>query len=893
MRLLSCYISGFGQIKEFSYDFKQDFDAVCQENGWGKTTFSVFLKAMFYGMEYSQKTKILPERRHYMPWDGTVCGGNLVFKTNEKVYRIERTFGKKDKDDTFALYDVTTGFQTDDFSENIGEELFGVDRDSFEKSIFIPQSAIATQMTDSLNAKMGDMAAAKNDINHFDAALNRVSEARKSYTRKSRVNNGRINVIKDELSKCNETIDKKPAISDGYEKQKDKLREKKKTLDWLEAEKNRITDMIRSQSKKEQDMGAYRQKLSFYEKQKAELEKLDDFFSGGVPELSEQEAMEDLERQHDVSSRTENDLLLKLPLEQQIQKWNVLFANGVPTTGEMELWNKKVLDIQELRLQGKHAQLSEEVTRELEELKRFFQKKLPTDEELSEVEKDVVELSRLEGRIVELDELYRNTKAKKDVAKKDEKDKEKFGSVIVFFALFVAFLFGALTVRAFIPFSTNSIIIQVVCYVAAAASVVAGIMQFLRIRTSDINRREDLEQRLFETETALAQCKEERDLTAKKVKDFLSDFKLTPTESMQQMVYEIRVNLKHYLRLQEDEQQAVEHTTGAVEELADIQMELYTGLGHFADVYNKDLYHDGGEAELLEQLKKDAENYEEYTVNKKQIEILRITLQKQEELLDAYCRRFPTEENRTPAELLKTVRNNIERYGRLQEETKNLKKEIEQFAVENNMDEKSVSVEELQRKQEELDEEINQLHKGITQDNESISALCEEMDQIEDAESRRDVLLEEKAECERKVALLTKTEDYLQMAKEQFLSKYIGPLRKGMDYYMTLLDESNRGVSRELDFDITMDLDVQVIRQGTTHASDYLSCGYQDLVALCARFALVDVLYKNEKPMIVLDDPFTNLDEEKTKKALQLLTEIAKDRQIIYFTCHKSRMPVS
>ena len=164
------------------------------------------------------------------------------------------------------------------------------------------------------------------------------------------------------------------------------------------------------------------------------------------------------------------------------------------------------------------------------------------------------------------------------------------------------------------------------------------------------------------------------------------------------------------------------------------------------------------------------------------------------------------------------------------------------------------------------------------------------MDSIEDAENRREVLLEKRLEYERKVELLTKTEEFLQIAKEQFLSKYMMPLRKGMDHYMTLLDEGYKGESSNMDFDITMDLSVQVIYSGATHSSDYLSRGYQDLVALCARFALVDVLYQKEQPMIILDDPFINLDEDKTKRGLALLQEIAKERQIIYFTCHESRM---
>ena len=68
MRLISCYIAHFGKIKEFSYEFNEGYNSILQDNGWGKTTFSVFIKAMFYGLEYSPNTKKkLLERNHYLP----------------------------------------------------------------------------------------------------------------------------------------------------------------------------------------------------------------------------------------------------------------------------------------------------------------------------------------------------------------------------------------------------------------------------------------------------------------------------------------------------------------------------------------------------------------------------------------------------------------------------------------------------------------------------------------------------------------------------------------------------------------------------------------------------------------------------------------------------------
>ena len=41
MKLINCYISSFGKIKDFNYDFSEGLNTILEENGWGKTTFTV------------------------------------------------------------------------------------------------------------------------------------------------------------------------------------------------------------------------------------------------------------------------------------------------------------------------------------------------------------------------------------------------------------------------------------------------------------------------------------------------------------------------------------------------------------------------------------------------------------------------------------------------------------------------------------------------------------------------------------------------------------------------------------------------------------------------------------------------------------------------------------
>ena len=63
-----------------------------------------------------------------------------------------------------------------------------------------------------------------------------------------------------------------------------------------------------------------------------------------------------------------------------------------------------------------------------------------------------------------------------------------------------------------------------------------------------------------------------------------------------------------------------------------------------------------------------------------------------------------------------------------------------------------------------------------------------------------------------------------------------------------------------------------------------LSQGTLDLVYLAARLGLVRLVTGDRRPPLVLDDPFVSLDDDRARRALELLREIARDFQVIYLT---------
>ena len=58
------------------------------------------------------------------------------------------------------------------------------------------------------------------------------------------------------------------------------------------------------------------------------------------------------------------------------------------------------------------------------------------------------------------------------------------------------------------------------------------------------------------------------------------------------------------------------------------------------------------------------------------------------------------------------------------------------------------------------------------------------------------------------------------------------------------------------------------------------------MIGLAARMALLDSMYEGEKPFIIMDDSFVNLDDTNLVGAKKFLDEISKEYQVIYLTCH-------
>ena len=890
MKLISCYIAHFGKINEFTYSFEDGFNPVLQENGWGKTTFSVFIKAMFYGLEYSPNTKKkLLERNHYLPWDGSLCGGNIVFSTKDKTYRIERTFGRTDKDDTFAIYDAKTGFATTDYSENIGEELFKVDRDSFEKSVYIPQLSLGTAMTDSLNAKMGNLVSARDDISNFDAALKSVKEAKVEYTRNSKINPGKLFGTKLEINKCKEEYEKLPATLESVDAMSCLIEEKQDNLEQLNQAKAKLAEEIQLQSKKEQELGAYRihkENLMAEEQKFAELE---EFFKAGVPTDDELVLLEQTERDLAVHERAYKALEEDASKEQAV--FQKPFENKLPDESEFAIWNKMAANLSDLRAKAEHSKLSEESTKQLTELKFFFDKLEPTDEQLAHIERQTTLITGLEARISQSNERLITLRAEQEANEKIIKKNTGALWYILGGILLIIFVLTGVVFSNYMA-STVGRIVEISSFVAIVVDLILLIIGGRRSRKNKLKQKAEYAERVSEEEDALEVSKIELRELQEECEEFLSHFLLTRASTMQENVYEIRRKLDQYRHLIDEETSRHQEAEGTLDELADLQLELYTKIQPFASCYGINLYEMGGEYEFLAQLKKDADRYSKYLEEQEEIASHVTSIKTMSSDIENVLEKYPVDDSLRRAERIQSIGLKKHEYEAIKERITELKEEIAKFETEFDVNEDVQSVDDLQQQQAVLDEQIMSLNKQLIQEKENLSQALEEVERLTDISEQLERLEIKEKEYKKEADILAKTEDFLNRARESFQSKYMQPLQNGLHKYLSLIDgpEGTQSGYAIDDFELDMDLNIKLSYSGSTKGAEYLSQGYQDLVALCSRLALVDVLYPEEKPILILDDPFTNLDDKKIKESLKLLHKIADERQTIYFTCHDSRI---
>lgn len=185
----------------------------------------------------------------------------------------------------------------------------------------------------------------------------------------------------------------------------------------------------------------------------------------------------------------------------------------------------------------------------------------------------------------------------------------------------------------------------------------------------------------------------------------------------------------------------------------------------------------------------------------------------------------------------------------------------------------------------ELKQQYEDLVKKRENERRNLSLLVEQYERFKE-------LKEEIAETETTVEdkmteynILSKTQTFLIKAKENLTSRYMDPLLSGFKKYYGTIKGSEAD-----EYTIDANLNITRVSEGKQRDIKLLSNGYQNLIGLCMRLAMIDAMYPGEKPVLVFDDPFVNMDDETMERARGLLDSIGNIYQVIYISCSNLRI---
>lgn len=797
MRLISCTIENFGKLNNVTYDFTNDCNTICEDNGWGKSTLASFIRVMFFGFKNETKKKLVDkERNRLMPWQKGVYGGEIVFEANGIVYSLRRTFGKKQADDEFLLRRKDTNMECDDFSSEIGEELFKIDAQSFERTVFIGQSDCVTATTDSINAKIGNLADNTDDINNFETAVGRLTAELNNITstrvtgsiakRKSAITQLQAQI--NNYSEIDKTIDEQMAIRDDLCRKRDALK----------ADKEKMQEQQRKLSA-QKDVQALKEKYQLLVKEcdvkKKTFENIKGYFNEDVPK--------------------KEDVLKEMSLLDEAGRMSGKISHS---DGEGS---------------GMYNGLSVEEQDKLEQLKKRFNKGIPNKNKVGQIHDIWASAQNRQNGLV-------GKEMKLDIARENQNVRLERAAAYKNTG-FIGLIAGIIAAVA-------GVVLLFFVMPAGIAMIVAGLC-IAGIFTAMGAAKKKQHEEEFQS------IKDESEKKIKAIEDDINDDKsfIAGTEKA------VRQFCEEY---------------GIVFNRDNVAWEL-SGLNRDIDAY-----HELGKR-ISEEQDKQQLYRKEYN---KQIEDIT-------HFLKLYIKDFNQEES--IGEMLRNLDKKLDEYYRAKTEYENALAVKAGFEAETDIsifsgDESEadkVSLEELAGQMMHTDNMIEEYLQQIEQCNKQLESLQVQSDECENCRHELEELQNVQEEEKNKERLLKLTKQIMEDSKQSFTSEYMGPVMAGFRKYYTILTGCEPDA-----YSLDADTKLTVMEQNMPRDIGYLSAGKQDLVGICMRMALVEAMYKEEKPFLIFDDPFVNLDDNNIKGAMKLLDEIAKDYQVIYFTCSESRI---
>lgn len=214
----------------------------------------------------------------------------------------------------------------------------------------------------------------------------------------------------------------------------------------------------------------------------------------------------------------------------------------------------------------------------------------------------------------------------------------------------------------------------------------------------------------------------------------------------------------------------------------------------------------------------------------------------------------------------------------LLEETKT--QEFSESVITYSGEESSVLFEKIQTLKEqskEMSERSNEISLKVAKETSEVRPQDEIKQEI-------DELTAEKQELLKRYSSLTRALGWLNSAHDEIKSNFAPRLNEKASQMLSYLTrEKYEDMRADDNFGINLKTD-----DGGIVKAEFMSRGTYDLIYIALRFASMSVLTEGKIPLVILDDAFSQLDDERLEKSAELIKNSKEFKQVFLFTCHEN-----
>ena len=855
MKLLRINIENFGKLNGYRWELNDGLNTLCEDNGFGKSTVAAFIKAMLYGLPASTKRNLdKNERKKYVPWQGGVYGGSLEFSCDVGAFRIERFFGAKEANDEFRLFDLATNKPSDAFSPDVGIELFGIDAEGFARSAFLSQNGMDNNEENvSVTAKLTGLLEDVNDMGSYDVAMESIDKRRKLYEVKG--GRGRVSNLSTALSNGRRELDRLNELLTQQKRTENELHQTREQIFSTEQELLQLREQLRLADLRQTHLSQQqrlRERLEQAEAQRRRV--LSAFRNDELPTDSQLAEMQRKLKEFRIEQGQCEGMRLSPEERSAKERLELRYAKGRPSP-------RLLSELQDAMRSDAEANAELNAFRQSPPTpyqRRFEATGIPSNGTIEQATQKLEQVKRLESN------LQNQTKTR-------ENDAANINLSIVAYAFLIL---GVLGIAASFLFP----VLQIMLLIFGGMTAVAGaILLFIGKRQSYA----------VQQQKAADRVNEQRQRLLADVGSFLEQYGFLPEskdlgQGLQLLKDSARQAAEDAIRQQEDASHRRELSQRASETRGRLQT-LFEACGVSPLPENPQdtllrIHTDLHEWDMLTQ--------KENALREKSQQ-RRTELERKQEQISQFLNRLIRKDNNQPEACMEQMEALCRSYAIASETIRQQRQDLADLeaAYRQSGSAELPTDAELKAREQMLTERRDALEQTEARLHRQWSQCTDQTQAIPQLEDELTHLSAELVSAEHNLNVLRQTATFLTDAKEALSTRYLGGMQEHFSRIRQLAEGNNIS---EANMDTSFAVSVR--EAGKSRALESFSRGSRDLLQFCARLALTAAMFEEgEKPFLLLDDPFVNLDETHFASVRSLLDKLSEEFQILYFVCHPDR----